>query len=41
MSTGDPPANTSGHPLNCQVGPATNTATTCFLYIHTHTYGSL
>ena len=31
MSTGDPPASTPGHPLNCHVGPATNTATTCFL----------
>ena len=31
ISTGDPPLSTPGHPLNCHVGPATKTATTCFL----------
>ena len=29
--TGEPSLLSPGHPLNCQVGPATNTATTCFL----------
>ena len=29
--TGEPSLLIPGQPLNCQVGPATNTATTCFL----------
>lgn len=45
MSAGDPPFTIQGHPLNCQLGPATNTATTLFLWwitwsnnkqVHTH-----
>ena len=31
MSTGEPSLVRPGQPLNCQAGPATNTATTCFL----------
>lgn len=32
ISTGEPSPVRPGHPLNCQAGPATNTATTCFLW---------
>ena len=31
MLTGELSGPTPGHPLNCHVGPATSTATTCFL----------
>ena len=32
ISTGEPSLVRPGQPLNCHVGPATNTQTTCFLY---------
>ena len=33
MSTGEPSLVSPGQPLNCRVGPATNTHTTCFLFV--------